>query len=160
MSVAAALRAARTALSAIRRVPNRTLLFAYSQKNGGYDPDFIYNTDPEIRQAGENSVVGKFTIAVERDIPGKDGERGVDFIHCVAWNQLARFLSGYFQKGSAILVCGRLQMSRWKDENGSPHERAEISADTLYFGESSASKKARENQREDNALPFDAHPVD
>ena len=98
--------------------------------------------DPEIRQAGENSVVGKFTIAVERDIPGKDGERGVDFIHCVAWNQLARFLSGYFQKGSAILVCGRLQMSRWKDENGSPHERAEISADTLYFGESSASKKA------------------
>lgn len=116
--------------------------------------------DPEIRQAGENSVVGKFTIAVERDIPGKDGERGVDFIHCVAWNQLARFLSGYFQKGSVILVCGRLQMSRWKDENGSPHERAEISADTLYFGESSASKKARENQREDNALPFDAHPVD
>ena len=103
--------------------------------------------DPEIRQAGENSVVGKFTIAVERDIPGKDGERGVDFIHCVAWNQLARFLSGYFQKGSAILVCGRLQMSRWKDENGSPHERAEISADTLYFGESSASKKDRENQR-------------
>lgn len=35
--------------------------------------------DPEIRQAGENSVVGKFTIAVERDIPGKDGERGVGF---------------------------------------------------------------------------------
>ena len=48
--------------------------------------------DPEIRQVGENSVVGKFTIAVERDIPGKDGERGVDFVHCVAWNHLARFL--------------------------------------------------------------------
>ena len=36
--------------------------------------------DPEIRQVGENAVVGEFTIAVERDIPGKDGERGVDFM--------------------------------------------------------------------------------
>ena len=116
--------------------------------------------DPEIRQVGENSVGGKFTIAVERDIPGKDGERGVDFVHCVAWNHLARFLSSYFQKGSAIIVCGRLQMSRWKDENDNPRERAEISADALYFGESSASKKARESQREDNPLPFDVHSED
>lgn len=28
--------------------------------------------DPEIRQAGENSVVGKFTIAVERENQRED----------------------------------------------------------------------------------------
>lgn len=111
--------------------------------------------DPEIIQTNDYTK-GSFSIAVERDIPSKDGERAVDFISCVVWNHLAQFLSQHFSKGDAIIVSGRLQTSIWQDDSGSTRSRAEVVANSLYFGESSAAKKARAKQSEatdPNELP-------
>lgn len=93
--------------------------------------------DPELRRTGSGRAVTSFSVAVERDYPNKDtGEREVDFINCVAWQQTGEFVSRYFTKGSMIVVSGRLQIRTWTDKEGNKRTTAEVVADNVYFGES------------------------
>ncbi len=96
--------------------------------------------DPELRRTGSGIAVASFTVAVDRDFAPKDGgERGTDFINCVAWRQTGEFISKYFSKGSMIVVSGRLQMRNWTDKDGNKRVAAEVIADNVYFGESKRS---------------------
>lgn len=98
--------------------------------------------DPNVRQVGD-STLAKFTIAVDRDRPNRDGEREADYIDCTAWNQVANFLSKYFAKGDAVVVVGRLKTSTWKDDSGANRKGSEINVENIYFVESSSARKAR-----------------
>lgn len=100
--------------------------------------------DPELRRTGSGLAVASFNVAVERDFPSKDtGEKEVDFIDCVAWRQTGEFVSKYFQKGSLIVVSGRLQIRGWTDKDGNKRKTAEIVAENCYFG---GSKKESSNE--------------
>ena len=91
--------------------------------------------DPELRRTGSGIAVASFSVAVERDYPDKDtGEKGVDFINCVAWRQTGEFVSKYFNKGSLIVVSGRLQLQNWTDKDGNKRTSAEVVAENVYFG--------------------------
>ena len=75
--------------------------------------------DPELRRTQSGTAVASFTLAVDRDFKDKStGERGVDWINCVAWRQSAEFVSRYFTKGRMAVVEGRLQVSEWTDKDG------------------------------------------
>ena len=100
--------------------------------------------DPEVRYTSSNIPVASFTLAVERDVKGEGGERGVDFIDCVAWRSGAEFIKKYFRKGSMTAVSGRLQMREWADREGNKRRAPEVVADNVYFGES---KKAEDESR-------------
>ena len=101
--------------------------------------------DPELRRTGSGLAVASFSVACERDYPNKEtGEKEVDFIDCVAWRHTGEFVSKYFQKGSMIVVVGRLQIRNWTDKDGNSRKTAEIVADNVYFGESK--KKESDNQ--------------
>lgn len=92
--------------------------------------------DPELRYTQSQTPVASFTVACDRDFPNKQtGERECDFIDCVAWRSTGEFVSKYFQKGSMIVVAGRLQIRDWTDQNGGKRRAAEIVADNCYFGE-------------------------
>lgn len=91
--------------------------------------------DPELRRTGSGVAVASFTVAVDRDFEN-NGQRDTDFIDCVAWRNTGEFVSKYFQKGSMIVVCGRLQIRSWTDKEGSKRRTAEVVADAVYFGES------------------------
>mgnify|MGYP002762214376 FL=1 len=91
--------------------------------------------DPEPKVTNSGLTVLSFSVAVERDIPNKDtGKREVDFIDCTAWRKTAEFITTYFQKGSMIIVDGRLQIRSYEDSNGQKRRRAEILVDHAYFG--------------------------
>ena len=91
--------------------------------------------DPELRRTGSGTAVASFCVAVDRDWPSKEtGEKETDFIDCVAWRQTGEFVSKYFQKGSLIVVSGRLQIRTWTDKDGNKRKTAEIVADNVYFG--------------------------
>ena len=93
--------------------------------------------DPELRRTGSGIAVASFSVAVDRDIANKEsGERETDFIDCVAWRGTGEFVSKYFQKGSMIVVSGRLQIRSWTDKDGNKRSSAEIVADNVYFGSS------------------------
>ena len=89
--------------------------------------------DPESRATGAGTTVANFSVAVERDFSGQDGEKKTDFINCVAWRKTAEFVTKYFTKGSMIAVSGRLEMRDWTDKDGNKRTSAEINAESVYF---------------------------
>ena len=103
--------------------------------------------DPELRYTQAQVPVASFTVAVDRDFGGRDGgEKQTDFIDCSAWRQTGEFVSKYFRKGSMIVVSGRLQSRKWQDRDGNNRTNWEISADSVYFGES----RRREDENRDS----------
>lgn len=90
--------------------------------------------DPELRTTQSGVNVASFTVAVDRDY-AQGGQRETDFIDCVAWRQTGEFISKYFQKGSMIVVDGRLQSRKWQDRDGNNRINWEINVDRCYFGE-------------------------
>ena len=92
--------------------------------------------DPELRRTPSGTAVATFSIAVDRDFKGKDGERETDFIDVVAWRQTAEFVSKHFTKGRMAVVEGRLQIRDYTNKDGQKRRIAEIVADNIYFGDS------------------------
>ena len=92
--------------------------------------------DPELRRTGSGTAVASFTVAVDRDFGGQDGQKETDFIDCVAWRNTGEFVAKYFTKGRMAVVSGRLQIRTWKDKDGNNRRTAEVVADNVYFGDS------------------------
>ena len=93
--------------------------------------------DPELKQTPSGVSVCRFTIAVQRRF-GRNGEgqTPADFFNIVTWRQSAEFVSRYFKKGRAILVCGQLQNNNWTDQQGNKRYSTEIVADEVTFADS------------------------
>lgn len=91
--------------------------------------------DPELRHTQSGIAVTSFSLAVERDFKGQDGERVTDFIDVVAWRSTAEFVNLYFSKGRMIVVDGRLQSRKWEDRDGNLRTSIEVIADSCYFGD-------------------------
>lgn len=92
--------------------------------------------DPELRRTQGGTAVASFTLAVDRDFKDQTGERGTDFIDCVAWSHTGEFASKYFSKGRMAVVQGRLQLRDWTDRDGNKRRSAEVVAEQMYFGDS------------------------
>lgn len=92
--------------------------------------------DPELRTTNSGTSVASFSLAVDRNYKGADGEKETDFIDCVAWRQTGEFASKYFTKGRMAVVEGRLQIRPWTDKEGNNRRSAEVIVDNMYFGDS------------------------
>lgn len=91
--------------------------------------------DPELNQTNSGTEVTSFRIAVDRDFKNKEtNEREADFISVTAWRGAARFVCQYFQKGSMIVLAGRLQVRRYEDARGDTRYATEVVAENVYFG--------------------------
>ena len=101
--------------------------------------------EPELRHTANATPVASFTLAVERDFKGNDGQKQTDFINCVAWRSTAEFVSKYFSKGSMAVVSGRLQIRSYQDREGNNRTVAEVLAENVYFGESRRSNDSRDS---------------
>lgn len=95
-----------------------------------------FTRDPELRRTQSGLPVASFSLAVDREFKGQNGQRETDFIDVVAWRGTAEFVSKFFTKGRMAVVEGRLQMRDWSDKDGNKRKSAEIVADTVYFGDS------------------------
>lgn len=91
--------------------------------------------DPEMRRTGSGVAVTGFTLAVDRDFKGQDGQKETDFIDIVAWRQTAEFAAQYLTKGRMAVVSGRLQIRDWQDKDGNKRKAAEVVADNVYFAD-------------------------
>lgn len=98
-------------------------------------------SDPELKQTQNGVTVTSFNIAVDRRF--KQGEeRQTDFPTIVAWRQTAEFVTRYFKKGSAILICGELQTRSWEDQQGNKRYATEVVANEVSFCESKKEEPA------------------
>lgn len=98
--------------------------------------------DPELRQAGETSVVN-FSIAVDRRFK-KEGGQEADFPSCVAFGKTAEFISKYFFQGMKIALEGRLQTGSYTNKDGKKVYTTDVVVEAVEFAES----KRAQNQEQ------------
>lgn len=100
--------------------------------------------DPELKTTPSGIPVVSFSIAINRNYKGKNGETPqADFLNVTAWRQTAEFITRYFRKASSICVVGSVQTRSWTDQNGQKRVATEIVADEAYFVDSKSEMEER-----------------
>ena len=78
--------------------------------------------DVNLRSTQNGTMVGAFTLAVDRTTKDQDGNRQADFIPCVIWNtkysKKAENLATYAHKGSLIGITGAIQTRNYDNKDG------------------------------------------
>lgn len=103
--------------------------------------------DPEVRYSQSGNAFARVGIAVDRPF-SKNKE--VDFFNLVAFGKTAEFLGKWFEKGSKLLVEGRLQISEYEDKEGIKRKSADVIVDNVEFADG---KKKQPNSGTDDAPP-------
>ena len=115
--------------------------------------------DPELRYTGSNLPVATFSLAVNRNFTGPNGEREADFINIVVWRKQAENCKNYLSQGSQVAIEGRIQVRNYDDQNGQKRYVTEVVADNVEFlgsknsSNSSNSMSAPASNNSNNAGP-------
>ena len=121
--------------------------------------------DPDTRHTQNGKIFIRSAIAVPR--PFSKDKDVADFFNFVAWEKTAEFIGKYFQKGSRILIEGRLQTSSYENKDGVKVNAVDVLVENVEFADAKkpddstadkpAEKHADQNNRDDYSVdpPFD-----
>lgn len=90
--------------------------------------------DPEVRYTPTGQTVATFGLAVNRRWQNRqtnEWEEQVSFFDIKAWAGLAENLADSVQKGTRIIVTGRLEQRSWETDNGDRRSKVEVVADEI-----------------------------
>ena len=96
--------------------------------------------DPEVRALPSGQSVTSFGIATNRFYTDGTGQKkqDVEFHNIVCFGKLADISSRYLNKGSMVLIEGRIKTRNWQNSQGAKQYRTEIIAENLQMGPKSA----------------------
>jgi single-strand DNA-binding protein len=91
---------------------------------------------PELRTTPSGQSVATMGVATNRTWTDKAGakQEAAEFHTIVMWGKTAEIASTYLQKGSLVLVEGRLETRSWTDKAGVARKSTEIIAEDVQFG--------------------------
>ena len=89
--------------------------------------------DPEMRYTPNGQAVTQFTVAVNRNYKGQDGEwqEETEWFRVVAWGQTGERAAENLRKGAKVYVEGRIQTRQWEDQTGAKRYTTELIADRV-----------------------------
>jgi single-strand DNA-binding protein len=92
--------------------------------------------DPEVRTTPAGDRVLAVGIATNRNWLDKAGNRkeATEFHNVVFWGKQADIVSQFLNKGSLIMVEGRLQTRSWQGKDGISRKTTEIIAERVQLG--------------------------
>lgn len=93
---------------------------------------------PEVKSTGE-SLIAKYTLAVDRI-----GE-GADFINCTAFGKQAEFADKFLDKGTKIIVVGRINTGSYENKEGNKVYTTDVVVNRHEFCESKQSGMSQIN---------------
>ena len=114
--------------------------------------------DPELRYTSSNIPVATFSLAVNRNFTGQNGERETDFINIVVWRKQAENCKNYINQGSQVAIDGRIQTRSYDDQNGQKRYVTEVVADNVQFLDTKATREQRQEPKKEintNNIPDD-----
>lgn len=117
--------------------------------------------DPELRHTAQGTSVAHFSLAVNRNYKGSDGEykRDTNFFNIVVWGKAGENCAKYLTKGRSALVEGRLQNRSYETQDGQKRTFTEIIADNVQFL-SSASDRSEYREDDPSGFAADFAPLD
>jgi single-strand DNA-binding protein len=93
--------------------------------------------DPVLKTTPSGQSVCTFSIATNRvwnDRNSGQKQNETQYHNIVLWRRLAEISSQYLNKGSLVLIEGRLQTRSWQDQSGKNNYRTEIIAERMQLG--------------------------
>lgn len=114
-------------------------------------------TDPEVRVTTDQTptTIARFSLAVEdRSHRNHDGNYDTDFIKMVAFNSVANNIQQYTEKGSEILVQGRLHTYTYKNKEEKNVYMSEVIIEKIEFIAKCRKGDAEIPDIPDEELPF------
>jgi single-strand DNA-binding protein len=92
--------------------------------------------DPETKSLASGQSVVNFGVATSRFFTDKSEQKQqqTEFHNIVLFGRLAEIASQYLNKGSLVLIEGRLQTRAWEDSTGNKRTRTEIIGQSLQLG--------------------------
>lgn len=105
--------------------------------------------DPELRFTPSGAAVANFTVAVNRRF--KNGDRWEDrldgFFRCSCWREMAENAAESLQKGTRVVVVGRLSQRSWEDQEGNKRSAVEVQVDEVAPSLKWATASIQKSQR-------------
>ncbi|MDP2735933.1 MAG: single-stranded DNA-binding protein [bacterium] len=117
---------------------------------------------PELRSTQSGQQVATLRVATNRmwTDAQKQRQKATEFHSVVLWGRLAEIASQYLQKGSLVLIEGRIQTRSWEGADGVKKYRTEIVAEGMQLGPRPGSAgEARQEPRNDKEEAQDEIPV-
>lgn len=125
--------------------------------------------DPELKYTPQGAAVCNFSLAVNRQYKGADGEmkKEVSFFNIVVWGKVGENCGKYLKKGSSALVEGRLATRSYEAKDGGGKRYVtEIVAENVQFlstpctdRSSDQGAPAEEDPYQNSAPPADGSDV-
>lgn len=89
--------------------------------------------DPELTETAGGIKICRFSIAVNRNYSGTDGERKTDFFNVVAWRGLGETVARFAKKGNKVAVSGSIELRNYEDSQGVRRTGIDIVAQDVEF---------------------------
>ena len=89
--------------------------------------------DPELSETASGVALCRFSIAVNRNYGGTDGERKTDFFNVVAWRGLGETVARFAKKGNKVAVSGSIELRNYEDSQGIKRTGVDIVAQDVEF---------------------------
>jgi single-strand DNA-binding protein len=118
---------------------------------------------PELRYTPTGTAVVDMRLAVNRNYTTQGGEKREDtcFLTVVVWGKQAETCGEYLDKGSPVLVEGRLQTRDWETKDGQKRNVVEVVAERVQFmgrgrtaGAPAAAEPVEAHADGDDEVPF------
>lgn len=92
--------------------------------------------DPEVRSLPSGGQVTSFSMATNRFYTAQSGEKKqeAEFHNIVCFGKLADIASRYLNKGSLVLIEGRIKTRNWTNNQGVKQYKTEVIAETMQLG--------------------------
>jgi single-strand DNA-binding protein len=89
--------------------------------------------DPELRFTPSGVAMAKVRFAVNRRWRGQDGEWQEDtsFFTGTVWREQAEQIAESLQKGTRVIVSGRLEQRSWETQEGDKRSVVEVQIDEM-----------------------------
>lgn len=108
--------------------------------------------DVELRYLPNGTPIATFGVAVNRRWQDKQGEwqENVSFFDVTAWTDLGQNAADTIQKGTRVIVTGRLEQRSWETNEGERRSKVEIVATDIGPSLRWATAEVHRNQRSDD----------
>ena len=122
---------------------------------------------PELKNTGGSSHLATFQVATNEYWTDKQGQKQhkAEWHRVVAWGKLADDVLKYIEKGTLVMVEGKIRNKKWTDKKGNERSGADIEAMNVIVladagnakavvNEAPASQEEASTKIEEDDLPF------
>lgn len=115
--------------------------------------------EPEIRSMQNGNQVANFSLAVSERYKDKNtGERKelTEWVNVVSFNKgLNTLIENYVNKGTQLMICGKMKTRKWQDQSGADKYTTEIVLDAFsgeieLLGGKSDNQQKQHNEAKSN----------